>query len=77
MAETRDISSVASAFSADEGSKIEKDSQPALAAHKLDYMADLVLELKQLADLAGLKTLAGILALAHAEALQQVAALKK
>ena len=76
MAEARQTSSVAPAFLADEGSQSES-SQQALVAHKLDYMADMVLELKQLADRSGLRTLAGVLALAHIEASQQVAALRK
>ena len=74
MAEARE--GVAPAFIADEGSQSE-NSQQALAADKLDYLADMVLELKQLADRSGLRTLAGILALAHIEASQQVAALRK
>lgn len=38
---------------------------------QIQYMADLILELKQLADYRKLTTLSGILSLAHVEAKQQ------
>ena len=40
---------------------------------QLDYMADLIAELREMASHAGLGTLAGILALAQSEAGQQIA----
>ena len=38
---------------------------------RLDYMADMVLELKQMAERSGFVTLAAIFAVAHVEAVQQ------
>ena len=38
----------------------------------LAYMADIILELRQMADRGGHQTLSGLLALAHAEAEQRV-----
>lgn len=43
-----------------------------LTADQLDYMADLILELKQMAERLDLDTLTVILALGHREALHQV-----
>ena len=39
---------------------------------RLDYMADLILELKCMAEQSGLRSLAGALGLAHAEARHQL-----
>lgn len=38
---------------------------------RLDYLADMILEMQQFAQQSGCPTLAGILGLAHAEARQQ------
>lgn len=60
----------------DRDAEVERDETPGSeperhAANQLEYMADLILELKGLAERAGLETLTGILALAHAEARRQ------
>lgn len=47
------------------------------AADQLDYLDDMVCELKEMADRSGHTTLAAILALAHIEAQQRSASLKK
>lgn len=44
-----------------------------LSLDQLDYMADLVSELREMSSRAGLTTLAAILALAQTEAAQQIA----
>ena len=43
-----------------------------LSLDQLDYMADLVAELREMSQRAGLATLAAILALAQTEAAQQI-----
>lgn len=40
---------------------------------QIEYMADMILEMQELAGQSGLTTLAGILALAHSEARLQIA----
>ena len=60
----------------DRDSEVERDDPAAgeperHVANQLEYMADLILELKGLAERARLETLSGILALAHAEARRQ------
>lgn len=47
--------------------------QVPLSLDQLGYLADLVAELREMSDRAGLTTLAGILALAQSEAVQQIA----
>ena len=47
-----------------------------LAADRLDYLADMISELRALAARAGHTTLAGLLALAYVEAKQQCGKLK-
>jgi sensor histidine kinase regulating citrate/malate metabolism len=46
-------------------------------ADQLDYMADMISELRTMAQDGHLITLAGILSLAHAEAMQQMIARQK
>ncbi|MFN3869602.1 MAG: hypothetical protein ACK4MF_11120 [Hyphomicrobiaceae bacterium] len=48
-----------------------KEGTP-LVAEQIEYMADMILEMQELAAHAGLSTLAGILKLAHSEALLQI-----
>jgi hypothetical protein len=60
----------------DRDSEVEREyaaggSPEHTAANQLEYMADLILELKGMAERARLETLSGILALAHAEARRQ------
>lgn len=47
-------------------------SAPWLTADRVEYIADMVEELKAIADRGGLQTLSGILGLAAAEARSQV-----
>ena len=49
------------------------DGQGTLSIDQLDYMADLVAELREMSQRSGLTTLAAILALAQIEAGQQIA----
>jgi hypothetical protein len=44
------------------------------ASERLNYLADMILELKHMAEKSGCLTLAGILSLAHAEACHQAEA---
>jgi hypothetical protein len=46
-------------------------SRETLAASRMAYMADLLLEMKDMAATEGHATLAGLLALAHMEALEK------
>lgn len=48
-----------------------------LGVDQLGYMADLIAELREMSQCAGLATLAGILELAETEAAQQVANLRR
>lgn len=48
-----------------------------LSVDQVEYLADMIAELRGLADDAGLSTLAAILALAQVEAAQQCAARRK
>jgi hypothetical protein len=48
---------------------IRSPLEASMSATRMDYMADLLLELKGMAASEGHTTLAGILALAHAEAI--------
>ncbi len=77
MKDTQGGPGVASGLISDAGQQIHDLSLNIRTSQKIDYMADLVSELQEMAERGGLKTLAGLLALAHVEALQQAAVLKK
>lgn len=50
------------------GSQAAELDEPVLTKERLEYMADLLLELQTLAAGAGCETLSGLLHLSHAEA---------
>ena len=48
-----------------------------LSVDQLDYMADMIAEMREMSQRAGLSTLAGVLQLAETEAAQQIANLRR
>ncbi len=56
------------AAAAEVGGVVESDAPSGSVRDQIEYMADMILELPQMAARAGLGTLSGILDLAHSEA---------
>ena len=59
---------------ADAASPLQGGVRAPLSIDQLDYLVDLVSELREMSDRSGLSTLAAILALAQTEANAQIAA---